>query len=66
MRTTQELLDYVDRMVDIGVDKTELPGQFDCINSQPASGKQDESCEIVPFPLLAQADDHAGLDGDGI
>jgi hypothetical protein len=55
MRTTQELLDYVDRMIDIGVDKMEAGSPFALIELQPASNKQDEI-----------RNEHEGMDGHGI
>jgi hypothetical protein len=57
MRTAQELLEYVDRIIDIGVDKTESGSQFALIELQPASGNQ---------PLVSNADEHDGIDGHGI
>jgi hypothetical protein len=66
MRTTQELIEYVDRIVHIGVDKTEMRSQFAFIDLEPASGNQDEICEAMLVPLVVNPDELEGLDGDGI
>jgi len=58
MRTTQDLLDYVDRIIHIGVDKTEMRSQFAVIELQPA-GK-------MLVPLVVNSEDHEGTCGDGI
>jgi hypothetical protein len=55
MRTKQELLEFVDRIV--GVDKMEAQSQFALIELEPASGKQDE---------IANADEDKSADGHGI
>jgi hypothetical protein len=55
MRTTQELLEYVDRMIDIGVDKMEAGSPFALIELNPASRKQAEN-----------SDEYEGMDGHGI
>ena len=56
MRTTQDLLDYVDQIIDIGVDKTEIGSQFALIEMQPAA-KQTS----VEIPAGRE-----GTDGNGI
>jgi hypothetical protein len=66
MRTTQELLDYVDRIVGFGVDKLEVRSQFALINLHSASGKEDDVCGKMLAPLVVNVDDLEGLDGDGI
>lgn len=68
MKTAQELLDYVDRMVHIGVDKMEMRSQFDIIDLQPASDSQDqdEICGKMLVPLVVNVDELEGMDGDGI
>lgn len=66
MRTTQELLEYVDRIVHIGVDKTEMRGQFAFIDLEPVSDNQNETCDTMLVPLVVNADDLEGIDGDGI
>ena len=63
MRTTRELLEYVDRMIYIGVDKTEMRSAFALIDLQPAS---DEICDKMLVPLVVNADDYEGIGGDGI
>jgi hypothetical protein len=50
VRTPQDLLDYVDQIIEIGVDKTEIGSQFALIELQPALAKQTsvenaEGCE---------------------
>jgi len=42
MRTTQELLEYIDRRIDIGVDKMEAGSQFALVEVQSTSTKQEE------------------------
>lgn len=66
MRTTQELLDYVDRIVGFGVDKLEARSQFALIHLHSASGKEDDVCGKMLAPLVVNVDDLEGLDGDGI
>jgi hypothetical protein len=66
MRTTQELLEYVDRIVHIGVDKMEVRSQFALIDLQPASGESDEIGGKMLVPLVVNVDDREGMDGDGI
>lgn len=66
MRTTREVLEYVDRMIDIGVDKMEAQSQFALIDMQSVSGKQDEIREIMPVPLVVNADERKGTDGSKI
>lgn len=68
MRTTQDLLDYVDRMIHIGVDKTEMRSQFALIDLEPTSisGNQDETCGKMLVPLVINAEDLEGTCGDGI
>lgn len=68
MRTAQDLLEYVDRIIHIGVDKTEMRSQFAVIDLQPISisGKQDEICDKMLVPLVVNADDHQGIGGEGI
>jgi hypothetical protein len=66
MRTTQELLEYVDRMLVFGVDKTEMQSRIDFIDLPSASGEQDENFGKMLIPLEANAIDLGGMDGDGI
>jgi hypothetical protein len=68
MRTTQEILEYVDRIVHIGVDKMETRSQFALIDLQPVSDKLDENCGKMLAPLIINVDkhEHEGVDGDGI
>jgi hypothetical protein len=66
MRTTQELLDYVDRIVGIGVDKLEVRSQFALIDLHSVSSKEDDVCGKMLAPLVVNVDDLEGLDGDGI
>jgi hypothetical protein len=66
MRTTLELLEYVDRIVHIGVDKTEMRSQFAFIDLPPASDDQDETGRTMQVPLVVNADELQGMDGDGI
>jgi hypothetical protein len=66
MRTTRELLEYVDRMIDIGVDKTEMRSEFALIDLQPISGNQDEICDKMLVPLVVNVEDLEGMCGDGI
>ena len=58
MRTTQELLEYVDRMIDVGVDKMESQSPLALIEMQPVSGKQDEGCEkiLAAAPLVVNTE----------
>ncbi|HEX3627520.1 MAG TPA: hypothetical protein VH280_19105 [Verrucomicrobiae bacterium] len=65
MRTTQDLLEYVDRMIDIGVDRTEMPS-FTIIDLEPASGEGNGISGTRLAPLVINADEHEGMDGDGI
>jgi hypothetical protein len=65
MRTPWELLEYVDRIIDIGVDKMETHSQFALIDLQSASGKQDENCGKMLTPLVENADERGDKDGHG-
>lgn len=60
MRTSQELLEYVDRIIHIGVDKMEAGSQFALIDLQSASGKEGGNCEKMPVSLEANADEPEG------
>ncbi len=66
MRTTQELLEYVDRMIHIGVDKMEMRSQFALIDLQPKAAEKDEICGKMLVPLVVNAEDLEGTCGDGI
>lgn len=66
MRTTRELLEYVDRIIDIGVDKMETRSQFALIDLHSISGNQDDGWDKMLVPLVVNADDHEGTCGDGI
>lgn len=60
MRIPQELLEYIDRIIDISVDKMEVHSQFALIDLQSASGKQDENCGKMLTPLVVNADENEG------
>ncbi|MGH7942968.1 MAG: hypothetical protein ACREE6_14135 [Limisphaerales bacterium] len=65
MRTTQDVLEYIDRIIHIGVDKMEAHSQFALIEMQSTS-EQDGLCDKVLVPLLPHANDREGMGGDGI
>jgi hypothetical protein len=65
MRTTHELLEYVDRMIDVGVDKTELQSQLALIEMQSSSVKQDEISGKILAPLVVNADEPERKEGQG-
>ena len=64
MRTTQDLLEYVDPVIYVGVDKMETESQFALIEMQ--SVKQDEGCEKMLVPLVENTDEQNGSDGKGM
>jgi hypothetical protein len=60
MRTSRELLEYVDRIIDIGVDKMEVHSPFALIDLQSTSAKQDENSGKMLVPLVVNADESEG------
>ncbi|HTV41768.1 MAG TPA: hypothetical protein VMF08_14395 [Candidatus Sulfotelmatobacter sp.] len=67
MRTKQDLLDYIDRVSYVGVDKTESQSQFAVIDvrSDPDSGTPDEIPGKMLAPLVENTDERESADCRG-